>query len=411
MQGHIHKRLSTDRAGRPKTLWYVVLDIGRDADGKRRQRWHGSYRTRKAAEVARAKLVTQRHGDTYVEPSPVTLEEWVQGSWLPMMRNQLKASTWHSYARNLELHLLPHLGHRRLRDLTPVLLNGTYAELLANGRRNGGGGLSPKTVRYLHTTLHKALADAVDTGLVAGNPADRARPPKPARSAPTELRFWTPEQLRAFLASVAETRLEAAWHLAAMTGMRRGEVLGLRWADVDLEAARLCVRHTIISIAYEVCESTPKTHQARVINLDPRTIDQLRSQHCQQSADRDEWGADYQDHDLVFCRQDGTPLHPDTFSQSFTRSIAKTALPRIRLHDLRHTHATIALRAGVPIKVISERLGHESPAFTMKQYAHALPGMQAEAAAQIAALVAGVESREPLRVSSTLNSPSVLLSS
>lgn len=390
MQGHIHRRQSTDRAGRPRTLWYVVMDIGRDGGGKRRQKWHGSYSTRKAAEVRRADLVNRYHRGTYAEPSSVTLAQWVRNTWLVSMRTRVKPSTLHSYSRNFELHLLPRLGHRRLRDLTAPLLNSVYGELLLDGRRNGiHGGLSSKTVRYVHQILHKALVDAVDDGLLGHNPADRARPPKPSKVATTELRFWTPGQLRAFLASAAGTRLEAAWHLAAMTGMRRGEVLGLRWADVDLEAARLTVRHTIISIAYEVCESTPKTHQARVVDLDPRTIAQLRSQNLLQGADRDEWGADYQDHDLVFCREDGTPVHPDSFSQSFERAIAQTGLPRIRLHDLRHTHATIALRAGVPIKVIAERLGHASASFTMEQYAHALPGMQAEAAAQIALLVTG----------------------
>jgi integrase len=388
VRGHIHKRTSTDKSGRTKNLWYVVLDIGRDADGKRRQKWHGSYPTRKAAEAARAELVAEYHCGTYVEPSKVTLEQWVRDKWLPSMRTQVKPSTWDSYARNFELHLLPRLGHRPMRELTAALLNATYGELLESGRRNGdGGGLSPKTVRYLHATLHKALADAVDAGLLGTNPADRARPPKPSKAGPAELRFWTPEQLRRFLDSVAGTRLEAAWHLAAMTGMRRGEVLGLRWADIDFDAARLTVRHTIISVAYEIRSSTPKTHQARVIDLDPGTVERLRAQRGRQQADRDEWGADYQDGDLVFCREDGSPLHPDMFSQSFERAIAKTDLPRIRLHDLRHTHATIALGAGVPVKVISERLGHESPAFTMKQYAHALPGMQAEAASQIADLV------------------------
>ncbi len=388
MRGHIHKRLWTDRAGRTKTHWYVVIDVGRTPEGKRRQKWHGSFPTRRAAEAFRAELVHQMHSGSYVEPSSMTVERWVRDTWLPSMRTQLRPSTWDSYARNFELHLLPRLGHLPLRDLNAPLLSGMYGELLEGGRRNGdAGGLSPKTVRYLHTILHKALGDAVDAGLLRTNPASRARPPRTARVAPTELRFWTPEQLRTFLDSVVGTRLEAAWHLAAMTGMRRGEVLGLRWADVDLDAARLTVRHTIISVAYEIRESTPKTHQARVIDLDPGTVEQLRAHRERQQQEREELGGGYHDQDLVFCRADGTPIHPDTFTKTFTRLVAKTDLPRIRLHDLRHTHVTIALRAGVPVKVMTERLGHTSPAFTLKQYAHALPGMQAEAAAKVAAAV------------------------
>ena len=201
------------------------------------------------------------------------------------------------------------------------------------------------------------------------------------------MQFWAPGELREFLGSVRGSRLEAAWHLAAMTGMRRGEILGLRWRDVDLDACRLAIRQTILSIAYEVTVSTPKTHQARTVDLDEATVAQLRAHAERQQLERAAWGAGYVDNDLVFCRENGEPSHPDTFTQSFERAIAKTALPKIRLHDLRHTHATIALRAGVQVKVISERLGHESPAFTLKQYAHVLPGMQAEAAAEIARLV------------------------
>lgn len=392
MQGHIHRRESRDRKGKKKVLWYVVIDIGRDANGKRRQKWYGSFPTRRDADAARAALVHSHHSGTLVIPSSATLENWVRERWLPTMRTQVKPSTWSSYARNCDLHLLPRLGHVQLRRLTPTLITATYTELLANGRRNGDrAGLSPKTVRYLHSTLHKALTDAVDAGLLASNPAQRARPPKPGRTSHQELRSWTPAQLRAFLELTAGDRLGAAWHLAAMTGMRRGEVLGLRWADLDVNGSRLSVRHTIISVDYEICSSSPKAHKARVIDLDPRTIELLEAHRERQRAERTEWGTGYLDGDLVFARENGTPLQPDSFSHAFQRLIADSSLPRIRLHDLRHTHASIALAAGVPIKVVSERLGHESPAFTLKQYAHALPGMQAEAAARIADLVAAAE--------------------
>ena len=166
-----------------------------------------------------------------------------------------------------------------------------------------------------------------------------------------------------------------------MTGMRRGEILGLRWSDLDLDRARLSVRQALVSVGYEVVHSTPKSHSARVIDLDAETVAQLRAHRRRQDEERAEWGADYQDQDLVVAEENGEPIHPHTFSQAFERLIAKARLPTIRLHDLRHTHATLALKAGVPVKVISERLGHESPAFTLKQYAHVIPGMQAEAAA------------------------------
>jgi integrase len=149
------------------------------------------------------------------------------------------------------------------------------------------------------------------------------------------------------------------------------------------------VRQALVAVGYDVINSTPKSHNARVIDLDAETVQKLRRHRRQQDDERAEWGADYEDQDLVVVKENGESIHPHTFSQSFQRIVQRTGLRTIRLHDLRHTHASLALKAGVPVKVVSERLGHESPAFTLKQYAHVLPGMQAEAARSIAALVAG----------------------
>lgn len=337
--------------------------------------------------MARAKIVGDLHDGTYSEPTKLTLQEWVEDRWLPTLATQVKPSTFESYQRNMAHHVLPTLGGRLLRDIGPGQLNSLYATLLLDGRRNGPGGLSAKTVRYIHTIAHKALADAIDAGLLVTNVAERAKPPRPRTQSATELRFWTPEQLRSFLAMVNGHRLEAAGHLSAMTGMRRGEVLGLRWADVDLENNRVHVRQALVSVSYELIFSTPKNHCARVIDLDPSTCEQLRAHRERQAQDKGEWGADYHDGDLAFCKENGEPVHPQTYSQAFERIVARGDLPPIRLHDLRHTHATIAMKAGIPTKVISERLGHESPAFTLKQYAHVIPGMQADAALAVAALV------------------------
>jgi len=385
MQGHIYKRTHTTKGGKETTHWYVVLDVGMDSGGRRRQKWHGGFRTRREAEVARAKLVNDLYTGSYVAPGRISLAEWVRKSWLPMTEARVKPSTFDSYRRNMEGHVLPVLGSKPLQQLTPPMLNGLYGQLAAGG--NGRRPLSPKTISYIHATIHKALEDALDAGLIPRNVADRAKPPRPSRRCANVIQAWEPNELARFLDHVRPDRLGAVWRLAAMTGMRRGEVLGLRWSDLDLDAARLSVRHAVVAVAYETIESTPKSHNARVIDLDEETVQQLRAHRQRQEAERREWGADYVERGLVVCKENGEPVHPHTFSQSFERLVLRAGLRTIRLHDLRHTHATLALKAGVPVKVVSERLGHESPAFTLKEYAHVLPGMQAEAARAVAAMV------------------------
>jgi integrase len=172
--------------------------------------------------------------------------------------------------------------------------------------------------------------------------------------------------------------------------MRRGEVLGLRWSDVDLDTARLSVRQAVIIVAYEMQVSDVKTNMGRrTIDLCDRTIEVLKEWRERQDEERNLLGDEYEDNDFVFASQDGSAVNPDFFSQCFDRLLAKAPLPRIRLHDLRHTHATILLKAGVPVKVVSERLGHANAAFTITVYQHVMPGMQADAATLFSDLIAG----------------------
>ena len=226
MQGHIHKRVRTSRDGKEAVRWYVVLDLGYGDDGRRRQKWHGGFRTRREAEAERAKLVNELNTGSYVAPGRTTLSEWIRDSWLPMTEPRVKPSTFHSYKRNLELHVLPVLGRRPLQQLTPPMLTALYGQL---GREaDGRKALSAKTISYIHSTLHKVLSDAVDAGLLGRNAAAGAKPPRPSRRATRGIRAWEPHELARFLDQVSSTRLEAIWRLSAMTGMRRGEILGLR---------------------------------------------------------------------------------------------------------------------------------------------------------------------------------------
>ena len=236
--------------------------------------------------------------------------------------------------------------------------------------------------------LHKALTDAVAWGYVSENMAERARPPKVSRRPPT---VWTPAQLRRFLQAAADDRFYPAYVLAATTGLRRAELCGLRWSAVDLQASTVTVQaSTRVVVNGQAQDSDGKTGNAlRLLSIDRTTADVLSQWRSEQGSERAFFERDYQDTDRVFTWEDGRPVHPDVLRQRFNRLSARCGLPHIRLHDLRHSYATAALKAGVNPKIVSQRLGHASVGFTLTVYSHALPGYDREAADVMAALILG----------------------
>lgn len=367
--------------------WSIVVYAPLDGRAKRCYRWHWGFETKDDAQRALTELLHSLQTDSHVEPSEDTVATYLR-QWLEGERVQLRRSTWSSYRMNLERHIIPRLGGTPLRDLTAAALNALYADLLEEGRVDGRGGLSFRSVRYIHTILHKALADAVREDRVDRNVADQARPPR-GRSG-SGMRTWSAEELRAFLEHVRDDRLYAAWLLAASTGMRRGEVLGLHWRDVDLGAKRVAVTQSLVAVQGDLLFLPPKTDRARRnIALDDVTAAALKARRMTQIRERLEWGRAYLDNDLVFNYEEGSPLHPDWFTKQFKAHVHATGLPPIRLHDLRHTHATLALAAGVHPKVVQERLGHSSISVTLDTYSHAIPALQEEAAAKVSRLLFG----------------------
>ena len=251
-----------------------------------------------------------------------------------------------------------------------------------------GGSLSATTVRHIHASLHRALRDAVRWGWTMRNSADQADPPKRSRS--STMRTWKAEEVKAFLSHVGDDRLHTAWLLLATTGMRRGEALGLRWDDLDLEDGWASTNQSLISVGYAIELSEPKTQRGRRrVALDATTAAALRDHRTRQLEECMAWGPAWENTGNVFVREDGSPIHPDAFSKQFNSRVATAGLPRIRLHDLRHTHATLALQAGIHPRVVSERLGHATIAITLDTYSHAIPAMEKAAADQVAALVFG----------------------
>jgi integrase len=377
MRGSIIKRGST---------YSVVLDLGRGPDGRRVRKWHSGYRTKREAERARVELLSRLDQGAYVEPSRLTLAEFLSDQWLPGLATRVRLTTLHGYRTNLERYVLPRVGAVSLQRLSAADLDALYAALLAAGGKDGRP-LSARTVQAVHMTVRRALGDAARWGLVTRNVATLASPPRPRRA---EMHSWTAAELRRFLEHVQGDRLAALWELAASTGMRRGELLGLRWLDVDLDRARVSVRQTLVLAGRQVITSEPKTGRGRrSVAIDPRTVAALKTWKSAQSAERLTWGPAWTDSGLVFTREDGTPIHPEWLSDAFDWRIRTSGLPRIRFHDLRHTHASLGLAAGVPVKVMSERLGHATSSFTADAYQHVTPALEEQAASTVARLVFG----------------------
>ncbi|MBW3604149.1 MAG: site-specific integrase [Actinobacteria bacterium] len=383
MNGRVFRRGKT---------WSYVVDVGAHGDGRRRQRMKGGFATKRDADRALREVLRTLDTGTYVAASSLTLGGFLADEWLPAMRPPtLRATTWTEYARKVRCHVIPRLGQIPLQRLSPAHLNAFYAELITAGRVDGTGGLSPKTVREIHVIVRKALKDAVRWGRVNRNVAALADPPSQRSAVASRrrtMRTWTPAQLRRFLSEDLDERLGYAWVLAGTTGLRRSELLGLRWADVDLTAARLAVRQRLANVDGHPELSEPKSNRSgRVVDLDERTVAALRARRTQQAEHRLMCGPAWHDLDLVVTREDGLWIHPDWFSELFRRRVAALGLPKIRLHDLRHTHATLLLQAGVNAKIVSERLGHHSVAFTLDTYAHVIPGMQSDAVRRLSALI------------------------
>jgi integrase len=360
---------------------------------ERRERIVAGFRTKREAQAALNTAISALRGDADVEPSKLTLKQYLVNEWLPALESTLRPATIASYQGAVENHLVPALGAIPLQKLNATHIETMYGALMSEPRRGRTGArpLASSTVHQVHVVLHRALRDAVRKGRRMSNPCDAAMPPRRAQASKAGLHVWTAEQLGTFLALSRPTRLGPLWHLVAMTGMRRGEVLALRWEDdIDLEAARLSVQRAFVPVHGEIVISEPKTAKGRrSIALDAGTVAVLREQAARQLTDQKAAGKTYHLTGYVFTDELGQALAPGRISKEFNLAVKATLLPRITLHCLRHTHATLGLAAGVHPKVMQERLGHANIGITLDLYSHSVPGMDTAAAELIAALVSG----------------------
>lgn len=371
---------------RGRTYTYVVHE--RDPKtGEKRPRWVGGFPTRRAAKQARDAARASIHSGTYVAPQDLTVSTWLR-DWMDGHEVSLKPSTAYSYRDKIRLYLDPAIGHERVQSLSPSRLSGVWKELQAHGGR-GGKPVSVRTVIFARSVLRKAMEDAVIERIIQVNPVVGSKVPK--RDGKPKHTTWTGSQLAVFLGHVADDRWMPMWHVFASTGMRRGEVAGLTWGCVDLDAAVIRVEVSTTQLGRERVTTTPKNHERRTIAIDAELVSALRSWKSTQARERLQWGPSYADREgLVFTWEDGRPILPDFITKSFKKiqqaveaarvdSDAADALPLLVVHELRHSHATILLRQGVPVHIVAKRLGHKDPSVTLDVYADVIPEDDASA--------------------------------
>jgi integrase len=347
---------------------YVVREVDPET-GKSKPRWVSGFPTRTAAKKARDEARNAVNRGTYVAPQSLTVADWLR-TWITAHEVQLKPSTAHTYRLNIERYLVPRIGHQRVQSLSPSQLSIVFRTMAESGGKDGKP-LSGRTVDFARAVLRRAMQDAVLERIVEVNPVIGTKRPRQLKP---KHNTWTGPQLQTFLDRVEDDRLSPLWELAAATGMRRGELLGLRWGDVDFETAVLSVDRSTTQIRNDRVTTTPKNHERRRVQIDARTVATLRAWRKAQAEERLQWGAAYEDTEgLLFTRENGSPMLPNYVTKLFGKRQTTTDLPKLTVHEIRHTHATILLRAGVPVHIVAKRLGHKDPSVTLNVYADVIP--------------------------------------
>jgi integrase len=374
MKGHIRER----SPGR----WAIVIDIRDPETGSRRRKWHSFAGTRRNAEDECARLIASLNGGNYVEPTKQTVAQFLD-EWLEFIKPSVSPKTVERYGELCRKNIVPLIGDVTLARLKTDRIDTAFSKALQSGRRDGTGGLSPHTVRHMRRALIKALGQAVTWERLSKNPASHTTAPKVERKRMTA---YDAEQTGALLDALRPTRLFVPVLLAVMCGLRRGELIALRWRNVDLDGKSLAVVESAEQTdAGAVRYKEPKSGRSRTIALSSTVVAELRAHRTRQAQEQLRLGIRPGPDSFVVAQVDGSALQPRSLTREWMKNkiIQRTALPRIRFHDLRHTHASQMLSAGVHPKVASERLGHSTIGITLDLYSHVMPGMQADAAERV----------------------------
>ncbi len=380
MRGHITKQTRKDKDG--NIIWQspnytIVLELDPDPlTGKRRQQWVSVKGNKKATDTKLAELLNQVNIGAFVKPGKLTVAEHLIAWLQDYCQANLSPRTWEMYDWLLHKHVIPEIGNVHLTQLKPQALQHLFSQKLS-------GGLSNRTVQIIRNVLHKAFESAVKMGTLARNPVDATDNPKIKRRA---MQTMSETDLHLFLEMARGTEYYALFYFLLFTGVRRGEALALRWSDVDLLLCQTTITRTMqylhsATLDNRISFKAPKSNKGRLVSLSPSTCLVLTEHRQQQEALRQKLGLPQLDNDdLVFCHYDGKPLLPDSITHAWVKLARRCGLAGIRLHDARHTHASLMLLKGIHPKIVQERLGHASIAVTLDIYSHVTPGLQQAAA-------------------------------
>jgi integrase len=376
MKGHLRERSPGH--------WAIVIDVRDPQTGKRKRRWHSFAGTKRQAQIECARLISEIQTGVAIEPSRITVAQFLD-RWLEHIKPKVAPRTHERYGEIVRTYLTPAFGTTLLTKLQAIAISAAYAAMLANGRSKGNGGLSARSIHHCHRILSQALQQAVRWRMLFRNPCGDVDPPRVERRA---LKVWDVATMAEALERARSFRIFMPMLLAGMLGLRRGEIAALRWRHIDLDAAQVAVAESFEQTRQGIRLKAPKSGRGRKVMLPARVVAELRAWRMKQAQELLKLGVRLNDDCFVCAGENGQPIQPQSLTHAWHRFLAGTGLPRLRFHDLRHSHATHMLAAGVHPKIASERLGHATVGLTLDTYSHVIPGMQEDAVARVDAAFA-----------------------
>ncbi|MCP3029019.1 site-specific integrase [Halobacillus sp. A5] len=353
--------------------WYYIVTLGKKENGKQHQKKKRGFKTKREASKAMNEVLSQYNKGLYVEPSSILYKDFLD-QWLDDKKRQVQETTYDSYVILVDAHIAPRLGNIKLSHLKPIHIQNFYNHLSSEK------GLAGASIQKIHTLIKDSLKKAVRWELLFKNPMDAIDRPKIIKP---DVEVWTTEEANTFMAKAENDPLFMAFYLAYTTGMRQGEILGLRWKDIDFDKKLLMIRQTLVPGAKKLKSGAKSRAGTRTISLPDKAVIKLQKYKKRMDIEKQLAADIFQDNDLVVCTGLGTPINSSNLRRTFHRLIEEAQVKPIRFHDLRHTHATVLLLQNVNPKIVSERLGHADVRLTLDTYSHLLPNMQLEAASKL----------------------------